>query len=143
MRLASPMRHPVIRKTRQFVLTNLKGTRPTLLKRLRQVTHQFCRDADADHAGDSRTYAHTWAHGDDDLSICWARAFAELSDDQICGICLHEYGHILAGPMRDASDFDAELGADVAILKGYGVEIAYCGDEMIQEVDYNRILRGC
>ncbi len=55
---------------------------------------KFCADADAYQASEPRVFAHT---GHRKGVICWAKAGEkELSDREILGISLHEFGHVIA-----------------------------------------------
>jgi len=95
------------------------------------VKHRYCPQCDHAHQESPRQYAHT-AHFPG--TICWAHAIIDLPVEHQIGICLHEYGHVIAGD-RDQSEFDDEADADQAVLEELGVEIKYLGDRELQWVD--------
>jgi len=111
--------------------------------KFKKLKHSFCKLADEAHAVDPRLYSHTFCpQPGREHTVCWARAMTELTDDQVAGICLHELGHYMAGPGDpEESEYDAEKAADVAVFLEFGVEMAYKGDNLIQSVDYRKLMR--
>lgn len=123
--MKSPKHHPIIKKVMRFARRK-SGYRFPGLK------HSFCRVCDEAHEKDPRLYSHSFCKRD---TICWARAMGELPPEVLAGICLHELGHQIVGPMPEADDFDAEKAADLAVFHNMGVEIDYVTPELIQYVD--------
>jgi hypothetical protein len=86
---------------------------------LHEVTHRYCPLADEAHGADRRLYAHTFHRGVDEDTICWARAADRLKPNT--------------------------LEADIAIqdvLDPYHVQLRYRGRNLVQWVDFPRLLRG-
>lgn len=98
---------------------------------LARVRLSYCPDADYFHGQEDRVYAHV---GHKPLTICVARAFEDLPDDNQRGILWHEFGHLLLdhGYIDGQTDYD-EANADYAVYEAFGIEIAY-DDENIQSV---------
>ena len=96
------------------------------------IKHRWCGVCDEDHAKEYRRFAHHVCFSD---MICWAFAARELAPEFQAGICLHEYGHVLAGGDPGESDFEAEQAADRAVYEKLGIEISYVGPAEIQWVD--------
>jgi hypothetical protein len=120
--------------------------------KLKHVQHRFCALADMEHRLHKRQFAHTYCN-DPKLTpaekklvknrqlVCWARAMMSLPAHRVAGICLHELGHLLAGPMERSSRFAQEMGADVAVLSELGVEIKYLGCHNDNAVDLKQLER--
>ncbi len=109
---------------------------------LKNVHHHFCPEAEEAHKADRRLYAHSH----DDIfgpgAVCWSRAIMRLMPNTVAGICLHEFGHILAGNV--ANEAEAERAADLAIqgvLDKYGIQLRYRGKSLLQWVDFGKLLR--
>lgn len=109
---------------------------------LERVTHCFCEEADEAHEADRRLYAHAFHHGSKSDTICWARAMSKLMPNTVAGICLHEFGHILAGNCNDEAraEREADLAAQ-AVLDPYNLKLRYRGKTWLQWVDFGKLLR--
>jgi hypothetical protein len=90
----------------------------------------YCPQADREHKRSWRQFSHAGHRKD---IVCWARAAGkELSDTEICGIAIHELGHIvgdeIGSPAHQASrrrgkgDAAAEREANLlALAMGFRV----------------------
>lgn len=128
------MNNPVIWRLTRWV----RRTQP----RLKFVSHGYCVKADEAHKADRRLYAHTHHHKDFPWVICWAQAVNRLQPNTVAGICIHEFGHLLAGNRR--SEEDAEMAADVAaqaLLDPLGVQLRYRGVTVLQWVNFTKMLQ--
>lgn len=103
---------------------------------LARIRHRWCGTCDQDHRHVHRHYAHHVCESD---TICWAKALAELPPENAAGICLHEYGHVLAQNDPGRSDFEAERAADKAVMEVLGVEMQYRGKDDLQWVDLKEL----
>lgn len=129
-RIDSPSKHPAIKQVMRLLVRH----DPVLHHHL---THKFCGVCDAAHDKDSRLFSHSYCRQD---TICWAHdAFRELSHAQIAGICLHEIGHQMTGPMPGATEYESEKAADLEILEEFGIEIIYAKPRLIQTVELEQI----
>jgi len=97
---------------------------------LKGIKHAWCDECDAAHDQEPRQLSHTYHRP---KTICWARAITDQAVEHQIGICLHEYGHLLAGDC--GSVVDDEAGADLAVLDRMGVEIRYVGPHELQTVE--------
>jgi len=130
-RIDSPSKHPAIKQVMRLLVWH----DPVLHH---HIKHEFCGVCDDRHKQDSRLFSHSF-HRRDNV-ICWARnAFRELSHAQIAGICLHEIGHQMTGPMPGATEYESEKAADLAVLREFGIEIIYAKPRLIQTVDLDQI----
>jgi hypothetical protein len=122
--LLTPDQHPGIALAADYAVRRVPW--------LAAVKHRWCGMADEDHAAVPRHYAHHVCLTD---VICWAFAVKDLEPEHAAGICLHEYGHRLAGGDPGESDFEAEMKADRAVMEQLGIELQYRGPREIQWVD--------
>lgn len=76
---------------------------------------KFCKEVDIEHNRVHRWYAHT---GHRKNIICVAKAIKDLPNNFICGIILHELGHMLSG-------YITEKEADLAVKNYLGITIKY------------------
>lgn len=104
--------------------------------RLRNVVHRFCNDCDDAQREDRRFYAHSFHIPG---AICWCHAAMELEPNTLTGICLHEYGHILAGNRKNEED--AEAAADTLLLDRFDIKMQYRGRHLLQWVDLGKIMK--
>lgn len=103
---------------------------------LDRIRHRWCGVCDQDHRHVHRHYAH---HVCESNTICWAQAMRELPVEHVAGICLHEYGHVLAFTDPGQSDFEAERAADKAVMEVLGVELEYRGKDELQWVNLKEL----
>jgi len=99
----------------------------------KNTRHRWCMQCDEARAVSSRQYAHTNHEGMPN-TICWAHAAISLPVEQQIGIALHEYGHLLADEAGCDSELDIEAAADEAVLRLFGLEIKYAGQDELQWV---------
>jgi len=140
--LQSPNSNRVIKRVMAFAARKVS--------KLKRVKHRFCPLADMEHNLHRRQYAHTYCN-DPKLTpeekelvkrrqlVCWAHAMKSLPAHRVAGICLHEIGHLLAGPHDQDSRFTQEMAADVAVLGALGVEIKYIGKNNDNAIDLRQI----
>jgi hypothetical protein len=110
--------------------------------KLKLVRHAYCEEADSIHLKDKRVYAHSFHPRGDPNTICWARTVSRLAPNSLAGVCLHEFGHLIAGDLQNEEA--AEKAADLAIqdlLDPLGLEMRYRGRTLIQWVDFGKMLR--
>jgi len=102
------------------------------------VAHRFCPEVEKAHLKKKRVYAHTFHDG---KNVCWCQdAMTDLNPNQLAGICLHEYGHLLAGNRK--SGYEAEKAADLVLMERFGIEMSYRGKNLIQWVNFKKVMRG-
>jgi hypothetical protein len=122
------------------------------LPEMAHVRHRFCPLCEMEHRLHKRQFAHTYCN-DPKLTaeekelvkarrlVCWSRAMKSLPAHRVAGICLHELGHLIAGPMDNYDRFAQEMGADVAVLTAFDVEIKYVGKDNNNAIDLRQLER--
>jgi len=85
-----------------------------------------CPECDELHARRSRAYMHVLHYPS---VVCTAKAASRLPLENLWGLFLHEFGHIIGGP--------TQRDADWAIWTNFGIPILY-GDDDIQFVRLTR-----
>lgn len=133
--LTIPLDNPIIYKLTSWAQRSVPG--------LAQVAHRYCAEADRMHQEDRRLYAHVFCEDAPPWTICWARSSDELAPNSLAGVCLHEFGHLLAGNCADS--VRAEEKADLAIqevLDSFHVKLTYRGSNLLQWVDFGKLLKG-
>lgn len=132
--LATPLSNPVIYQLTRWA----EKWHPEL----RRVHHVYCDLADEAHAAERRLYAHAFCECQPENTICWARASSKLKPNTMAGLCIHEFGHLIAGDKLNEAA--AEKAADLAaqdLLDPFGLELRYRGITLLQWVDFGRLLR--
>jgi len=102
-----------------------------------EVIHRFCNQCEDAHRTDRRLYSHALHIPG---AICWCQAAMDLEPNSLTGICLHEYGHLLAGNRED--EVAAEAAADVLLLERFEIKMQYRGRHLLQWVDLGKIIKG-
>lgn len=105
--------------------------------RLADVTHRFCNGCEDEHKTNRRTYSHSLHIPG---AVCWCQAAMDLEPNSLTGICLHEYGHLLAGNRKNEEE--AEAAADVLLLDRFDIKMQYRGRYLLQWVDLGKIIKG-
>lgn len=89
---------------------------------MERVKLQHCTDADRDHKRSPRAYAHV---GHYPGTICVANAIVFLPREFVCGILLHELGHLTGAYGEKAADLAGQDLSGVRILRkthhGHGI----------------------
>lgn len=90
-----------------------------------RILLKHCALADQEHAKSKRQYAHTFHH--DERNICVAKAFENLTENQIWAIIAHEVGHLLVGYEKSVKlkHKSCEMAANRAANKYFGIKIKY------------------
>jgi hypothetical protein len=64
----------------------------------------------------------------------------DLEPNTLAGVCLHEYGHLLAG--NHENEEEAEAAADILLLVRFDIKMQYRGKNLLQWVDLGKVMKG-